>query len=114
MKYSCILTTRVLFRRDKKMGYVMQYMYRASYRLGPKIDKVEVIRYTDKSVWLPSEIWLSKEQRVARFCGSTGYFETFIEAKSYLVNVMSQRVKTAKVNLARAEVKLQEAIAASR
>jgi len=65
------------------------------------IEKVEVIKETEKSVWLSGK---SHESKVS---GHRCYFDTFEEAKKHLITKYKRRVVEAKTSLECSEIDLK-------
>lgn len=76
------------------------------YEYSDKIQKVEVVRSTDKSVWVRCK-WTDKERRANR----SRYHNTFEEAKAYIVRRCAQRLETLEMQIEGAKTRYQEAIA---
>lgn len=81
-------------------------------RSGFKIEPVEIVRETDKSLWLKK----APGVRVAKQGGWMAYFPTVEEAKNYLIQkaenwllTCEQRLENAKTSVERAQASLENA-----
>lgn len=74
----------------------MKTMYRA---WGFDIDKVSVIRSTEKSVWIQN---FDRGRRQARHSEYRAYFDTWKEAHEHLINKASREIDSATRKLERA------------
>lgn len=77
-------------------------LYKA-YTYAQKIIKVEVVRATEKSVWLEG-----CTGRYARITEYESYWDTHKEAKDYLINVCKGRIENAKGKIKRQLEIMQE------
>lgn len=72
-------------------------MYKAT--ISPSVERVEVERFTDSSVWI-------KGRRNARVSSYESYFFTREEALEHLRIIFSSRLEMAKMRLKRAQQKV--------
>ena len=79
-------------------------MYRSGNYVG-FIEKVEVTKFSDKSVWMYNS-HKEKEQREGRFTHYWSYWETFKDAKQHLVDINKEKVKTIERQLIYAKTEL--------
>jgi len=70
-----------------------------------EIEAVEVLRETDKMVFLPGR-GRSKEEREAKRSDYQNWFDSWDEAKAFLVADAEKAVEAARMNLERAKGKL--------
>ena len=65
----------------------------------PKIEKVEVVRETAQCVFLPPYNGMGSERREAKSSDYADYFDSFEDAKSFLVTLWESKVNSARLNL---------------
>jgi hypothetical protein len=67
--------------------------YRTRSYQDMKIEAVEVTRETDKTIWYISEFWdKGKERRASKNSGDDKYWDTWEQARDYLVNKIKMRI----------------------
>ncbi len=71
-----------------------------------EISKVEITRESKSSVWIKG--WGGKERRILKVATAECIFDTFNDAKAFLVAKATQRIERTKENLERAELKLKK------
>jgi len=73
----------------------------------PKIIKIEITRRTDKSFWVPkgSRVWGSGIRRIGR-----EHHDTFENAKTHLVDLLTVRLQHAEEEVVRQRENLETAL----
>lgn len=80
---------------SEKTGDKVKYKYRRGF--SNEIEKVEITRETEKSIWLKV---LSGERKAKKLSRYEVYYDTFEEAKECLI-------KSIKNNIEQAEIKIE-------
>ena len=73
----------------------------------PEIVKVEILKETEKMVVLPEKNYKGKNFKESKYSEYRCYFDTWEEAKVFLVQKAESNVKAAKGRLARAVADLE-------
>ena len=73
--------------------------YKAEYYWAPKIVKVEIVRETKSSVVFNQKTFSGKDMSERKNTQYHQYFDTFKEAKAFLVKVYEKNVASARYNL---------------
>ena len=85
-----------------------KYMYKVSRLYQPEIKKIEVTRFTEKTVWFDDISWndTSIERREAISTEYHKWFHSFVAAKNWIIQLTDRRMDAAnkKVLEARAEI----------
>jgi hypothetical protein len=68
--------------------------YKAFYYSHPEVEKVEVEKETELSVWI-------KGRREAKETQCSAFFDTFQEAKDFLIDVFEKKAQTVRRQLER-------------
>lgn len=79
---------------------MLKYLARNWYK--PEIQKIEVQKASDVSVWIDGRRF-NKRSEGALYC------DTFLEAKNFLIQVVKEKVEKARRELARHEKNLNDA-----
>ena len=82
---------------------MIKYRTGFTFRSNP-IDKVEVERETDSSVWIKNTT-TGKDRRVSKTGKYENYFDTWEQAKIYLLKEAEDELNAARRNLERAQSK---------
>ena len=69
--------------------------YKAYHCSRPEVKRVEVEKETESSVWI-------KGRREAKETQYSAFFDTFQEAKDFLIDVFEKKAKTVRLQLERA------------
>lgn len=81
----------------------MMYKYRRGY--ADKIERVEITRETDKSVWLKVPRGERKAKKLSRY---EVYYDTFEEAKECLIASIKNKIRQAEIKIEFATEELKE------
>ena len=73
--------------------------YLANSTIG-KIKQVDILRETESSIYVASD-WGSGGERRDKISESRGYFDTFSEARDFLLEIEEQKIATLTRELAR-------------
>ena len=65
------------------------YFYRTSWTFTPRIEKVEVEKYTDSNVWVIEHNKVRMYKRISKY---DGYFPSWGEAYDYLVRDEREKI----------------------
>jgi hypothetical protein len=68
----------------------MKKYYRV-YNFGTEISEIEIIKETEHTIWYKSKSGSERQER--KNTSDTKHFETFKEAKEYLINKYSDRIE---------------------
>lgn len=79
--------------------------YRVGWMNDKTIKKVDVVRETEKMVWLPHPTRSRGEAKHSQYCH---YFDTWQEAKDFLIEKFTRKIKSSKSELAFNEKALAE------
>lgn len=73
------------------------------------IQKVEVVRETANSVYLPcGESWANGGRREAKRSTDRGYFDTFQEAREFLLMIEEEKIATLAREIARRQASIEK------
>jgi len=75
-----------------------------------RIDKVEITRETDASVWVQSFGTAGTERRRSKLAEDYGYFDSWGEARAWLIKMLTRDVESARRSLEYAKGKLGNAV----
>jgi hypothetical protein len=87
---------------------IIKFKTSSAWSTGPKIERVEVIRETEQSVFLPkSRVGKTNgERRAAKHSEWEQYHDTWEAARAYLLEIANDDVTAARLALERANGKL--------
>lgn len=71
----------------------------SSKSYNPRIEKVEIVRETAQCVFLPPFRGTGSERREAKSSDYADYFDSFEDAKSFLVTLWEFKVNSARLKL---------------